>query len=85
MGMTTTQTETLRKRYKALMTAALAGRIAKANGYTAERFNRDVQSVAHERADGEPYEMTAAMYWDCAQEAAHTYYGVDYRNVAGCQ
>jgi hypothetical protein len=83
MGMTTTQTETLRKQYKTLQTACLQS--PKGRDVTAEKFNREVRSLGHELADGEAYEMTPAYYWRCAQQVAYEIYNVNFRHVAGCQ
>jgi hypothetical protein len=72
-------TVAIRNSYKALMTACLKNHSDKPAD-----FNRKVEALMHELADGEPYEMTAAFYLRAAQEVAYYQYRVNFRTVAGC-
>jgi hypothetical protein len=76
--MTTTSTvDAIRNSYKALMTACLKNHSDKPAD-----FNRKVEGLMHELADGEPYEMTAKFYLRAAQEVAYYQYNVNFRNVS---
>ena len=72
-------TVAVRNSYKALMAACLNGRSDKPAD-----FNRKVEGLMHELADGEAYEMTPSFYLRAAQEVAYCQYNVNFRNVAGC-
>lgn len=79
MGMTTTTNTVteIRNSYKALMAACLKNHSDKPAVY-----NRKVERLMHELADGEPYEMTAEFYLRAAQEVAYYEYNVNFRNVS---
>lgn len=76
----TNNTVAIRNSYKALMAACLS-----AKGGDAATFNRKVERLMSELADGEHVESTPARYLSAAQEVAYYQYGVNFRNVVGCQ
>jgi len=71
-----TVTET-RNAYRALMGACLKGHSDKPAD-----FNRKVEGLMHELADGEPYEMTAEFYYRAACEVAYYVYSVNFRTLS---
>ena len=80
MGMTTTQTtETLRSQYKTLMNACL-----KNHSHKPADFNRRVEGMIRERADGEVSDLSPASWYDAACEVAYYEYNVNFRHVPGC-
>jgi len=68
----------IRNAYRALMGACLKGHSDKPAD-----FNRKVEALMSELADGEPVAKTAHLYYTAACEVAFSAYKVNFRTVEG--